>query len=161
MARANPSKRKEVRIRRPRRTPSSRSACCMPFPSVRGRRSVWLPMLLAGCAACAARRGPDRPDADGRRSVRDRAGAPSLDPTPVYQSAGLLAVAGPLPFVGSTRYLAGPSPDSTLVLLSLSFANHGLTFSGEADTPRAAYTVVADVRRDGEGAAAPPVRHLE
>lgn len=128
--------------------------------SVRLPRHVLVPLLVAGLVGCGAHRGGNREQLGPRRAAHDVARNTTLDPTPVYQRAGLLAVAGALPFVGNVRYLAGPTPDSTLVLLALSMANRALAFSTEGDSPRAAYTVVADVR-PGSTSSGPSVRHLE
>ncbi|HEY9516278.1 MAG TPA: GWxTD domain-containing protein [Gemmatimonadaceae bacterium] len=129
-------------------------------PFVRSLRVALMPVLCVGAAACAARHGPGRRDAEPRLAPHNDAKSTSLDPTPIYRRAGLLAVSEPLPFVGSVHYLAGSSPDTTLMLLSLSMANHALTFSAEDDTPRAAYTVVADVRSATSSGGA-PMRHME
>lgn len=128
---------------------------------VRAFRQMVLPLLLIALAGCAARHAGERDRVGPRRGPRNGARTISLDPMPVYQRAGLLAVAEPLPFVGSVRYLGGSSPDSTLVLLSLSLANHALTFTTEGDSPRAAYTVVADVRRGDAMESGPSVRQVE
>jgi GWxTD domain-containing protein len=54
------------------------------------------------------------------------------------------------------EYLAGPTPDSTLILLTLSLANRALTFMGDGDGYEAHYEVAADLRREGAA-----VRHTE
>ncbi|HET7563411.1 MAG TPA: GWxTD domain-containing protein [Gemmatimonadaceae bacterium] len=122
------------------------------------RRAV-VPLLLAGLIGCGARHG-EHDRLSPRRAPHNSARNTSLDPIPVYQRAGLLAAAEPLPFVGSMHYLAGATPDSTLVLLTLSLANHALAFSTEGDSPRAAYTVVADVRA-GSANSGPSAGHIE
>src|SRR5690348_18030381 len=43
-----------------------------------------------------------------------------FDAASQYRSMGLLAAGDPLPWVGAVRWLAGPTPDSTLALVSLS-----------------------------------------
>ncbi len=57
----------------------------------------------------------------------------------------MLAQAGSFPFVGQLRYLAGGTPDSTLALVTLSFANQSLTFTGDGGGQRANYDVTIDV----------------
>jgi len=65
-----------------------------------------------------------------------------FDPTAVFRQMGLIADAGPLSVVGSVRLLAGPPPDTTLVLVALSLHNRGLTFRRERNE------FVADYRAD-------------
>jgi GWxTD domain-containing protein len=65
----------------------------------------------------------------------------------MYRRAGMIAEGGAVPFTGIVRYFAGPSPDSTLVLLSLSLANRSLTFSVEGNQYRAAYRVESELHR--------------
>jgi len=54
--------------------------------------------------------------------------SPELDPAETHHGAGLMATDRPVPFVASTRFLAGPSSDSTVALLGLSLANKALSF---------------------------------
>src|SRR5262245_33751459 len=91
----------------------------------------------AATAATAARRGtpPSQPDA-----IR------------LYRQMGLLAEGGETPFVGSVAFLAGRSPDSTLVLLTVSMPSGGLTFAREGDRYRASYGVTFELRTQGEAA---------
>jgi GWxTD domain-containing protein len=65
---------------------------------------------------------------------------------PVYAGAGFITSEGPVGFAGAVRYLAGPSPDSTLVLLGFSFPNRNLTFTSDGEQYRAAYDVTFDVK---------------
>jgi GWxTD domain-containing protein len=60
---------------------------------------------------------------------------------------GLLAEAGETPFVGNLAFLAGPVPDSTLVILTVGLSNRALNFAREGDRYRATYTVELLVRR--------------
>src|SRR5207253_191545 len=73
-----------------------------------------------------------------------------FDPTSIYVAAGLFANGEPLPFVGDARFLAGQTPDTTLVLVTLSMANRVLTFSPEGDLQRAAYSVMVEVHTSGQ-----------
>ena len=57
----------------------------------------------------------------------------------------MIAQGGTFPFVGQVRYLAGSSPDSAIALITLSFANHVLTFTGDGSGQRAAYNVTIDL----------------
>jgi GWxTD domain-containing protein len=68
----------------------------------------------------------------------------------------MLAQTGSFPFVGQLRYLAGRSVDSTLALITLSFANRSLTFTGDGGGQRASYAVTIDVTQG-----ATTVRHFD
>jgi GWxTD domain-containing protein len=83
-------------------------------------------------------------------------GGSAPDPSGFYRQLGMLAQSGSFPFVGQVRYLAGRSPDSTLALVTLSFANRVLTFSGEGGGQRASYTATIDVTQG-----ATTVRHFD
>jgi GWxTD domain-containing protein len=107
--------------------------------------------VLSGCAS--------RPRVDDARAPapprRDDIGGLG-DATRVYQKMGLLASAGPVPFVGSVGYLAGATPDTTLALVTLSLANRALTFARVGEVYEATYQVQLDMR---QGSTA--VRHVE
>ena len=92
--------------------------------------------------------------AGGRPGV-GRVIGPLADQTNLYQRMGLLAVAEPLAFVGSTAFLAGPH-DTTHVLVNLSLPNRSLTFAREGDRYRATYQVQLDLRQGTS-----TVRHVE
>ena len=99
-------------------------------------------------AACARR--PDVAPTGGARgdpsgATRRALGGPDL--AAVYQQMGLLVGKGDVPFVGAAARFAAASSDSTLLLLSLSFANRALTFEREGDRYRAAYELRAELRQ--------------
>jgi GWxTD domain-containing protein len=73
-----------------------------------------------------------------------------FDPTTVFRQMGLIADAGPLAIVGSVRLLAGPPPDTTLVLVALSLHNRGLTFRRDGNAFAADYHVELQFRRGTE-----------
>lgn len=77
---------------------------------------------------------------------RERLASVAGDPSELYRRAGFLSARGDVPFVGSVRFLLAPTPDSTLALVSLSFANAALSFAREGDRWRAGYDVTVDVR---------------
>ena len=106
-----------------------------------------LALAATGATGCGAR----RPAPSARPDPRNRtAGVPSmLDVTGLYRQVGLIAEGAPMPFVGSVAYFAAARPDSTLVLLSLSLSNQGLSFTREGERYRAAYDVAGDVRQGG------------
>jgi GWxTD domain-containing protein len=68
----------------------------------------------------------------------------------------MLAQTGSFPFVGQLRYLAGRTTDSTLALITLSFANRSLTFTGDGGGQRANYAVTIDVTQGATN-----VRHFD
>lgn len=59
----------------------------------------------------------------------------------IYRQIGLLAAPSPLAFVGRLSSFASASPDTTLVLASISIPNRALTFTREGDRYRAPYEV--------------------
>ncbi|MGH7522389.1 MAG: GWxTD domain-containing protein [Gemmatimonadales bacterium] len=81
-----------------------------------------------------------------------------FDATTVYRSMGALVGGGALPFVASVRYLAGPTPDSTLALFSVSLTNQTLSFQRRGAEFVAEYRVEASFRTDSTSVA--PVRQI-
>lgn len=81
-----------------------------------------------------------------------------FDATSVYRSMGALVGGGALPFVASVRYLAGPTPDSTLALFSVSLTNQTLSFQRRGAEFVAEYRVEASFRADS--AMLTPVRQI-
>jgi GWxTD domain-containing protein len=107
---------------------------------------------LVGCAG-----GPKVDEGSAPQSGRNRMEPASLvDPTRIYQQMGFIAGGASLPFIGSVAYLAGPTPDSTLVLVAMSLPNRALSFVRESDRFRATYAVRFDLRQG-----ATPAGHLE
>src|SRR5918993_876034 len=105
-------------------------------------------------SACAGRRqiDPDAPDAGDtpRAPGGGRIGAAGSglgDASGVYQRMGLIAPSSPVPFVGTVRYVATASPDTTLALLAISLTNRALTFARDNDRFRAVYEVRAEFRQ--------------
>lgn len=68
------------------------------------------------------------------------------DVVALYRRMGLLAEAGETPFVGSLSFFAGPSDDSTSIVVTISLANRSLRFRSEGDRWRASYDVGIEVR---------------
>ncbi len=103
--------------------------------------------LIAFVAACAGR----RPVEEGRSvPTRERAGLSSaLDVVRLYRQLGMFGESTPVPFIGTTYTLASGSPDTSLVLLTLSLPSRGLTFVREGDHYRASYDVLVDARQGG------------
>src|ERR1700686_2974536 len=69
------------------------------------------------------------------------AGTPAPDVSELYREIGLLAPSSPVAFVGKISSFASASPDTTLVLVSISIPNRALTFTREGDRYRAPYEV--------------------
>jgi GWxTD domain-containing protein len=94
-------------------------------------------LLLPLVAACSTWRrvGSEEP------SVTPQQVARVFDPTAVFRQMGLIADAGPLGVVGGFKVLAGPTPDTTLVLVSLSLHNRGFSFHRDGNEFVADYRV--------------------
>ncbi len=65
----------------------------------------------------------------------------------LYRRLGLLAESGETPFVGALSFLGGRSPDSTVMVLTVSLANRALRFGRDGDRYRAAYNVGLEIKR--------------
>jgi GWxTD domain-containing protein len=103
-------------------------------------------LVLAACARTADERVTSRPS--GAASQRDLRTL-SFDPTALYRQMGMLARGAPFPMVGRVGFLGSASPDTTHVVLTLSFAPGALRFERETDNRfRANYTVSVQVQRD-------------
>ena len=100
-------------------------------------------MLLPLIVSCGSWKRVGSPDAPVGTEQMPRV----FDPTAVFRQMGLIADGGPLSIVGSVRVLAGPPPDSTLVLVALSLHNRGLTFRREGNTFAADYRVELQFRQ--------------
>src|SRR5881394_4528531 len=107
---------------------------------------------LNGCGSLQPSGAPGRAAGHGAASPR------LFDASAVYRSLGALVGGGTLPFVASVRYLAGPTPDSTLALFSLSLTNQTLTFQHHGNEFVAGYHVEATFHTDNTGTA--PVREI-
>lgn len=117
------------------------------------RIATALLLTLASVAGCASgsRVRPNRPD-EATASLPEPLRNPqtlTFDATRLYQQMGLVAHGLPLPFIGSVSYLGSPSPDTTHVVVALSFSNAAFAFAREADARfRANYTVGLTLRRE-------------
>jgi GWxTD domain-containing protein len=67
----------------------------------------------------------------------------------LYRRIGLIAAPGAVSFVGKVSSFAGTSPDTTLVLVSISIPNRALTFAREGERYRAPYEVKLTMTRGG------------
>ncbi len=91
-------------------------------------------MTLAGCAQ-------SRPGQAVVAATSPRGVQPAQDPTTIYHQMGLIATGSPLSFVGKIAYFASSSPDTTMMLASVSIPNKALSFVREGDSYRAPYEV--------------------
>ncbi|MGH7529893.1 MAG: GWxTD domain-containing protein [Gemmatimonadales bacterium] len=120
------------------------------------RAAAWTALILAtagvgGLAACASgARGGARGGYAGTARL--------FDASSVYRGMGFLVGGTGLPFVAAVRYLAGPGPDSTLALFSLSLTNHSITFQRAGSEFVAEYHVEASFR--AESGSVVPVRQI-
>jgi hypothetical protein len=58
------------------------------------------------------------------------------DPSAIYNQMGLIATGAPLSYVGKIAYFASRSPDTTMMLASVSIPNRMLSFIRDGDTYR-------------------------
>jgi len=102
-----------------------------------------------GCSSTPTSRAGDEPTP----RVLTAGGNPAPDMSDLYRQIGLLAAPGPVAFVGKISAFAGKSPDTTLLLVSISLPNRALTFTREGDRYRAPYEVSLTLSRAGADAA--------
>jgi GWxTD domain-containing protein len=113
-------------------------------------RALGALLCMAALASCRGARPPADTNGPAPRDFDVRATPSSLlDPTDLYQRAGMIARATPMAFVGSVRFLPTGSVDSTLVLVALSMPNRSLTFMGTGDQQEASYLVITEARQSG------------
>lgn len=96
--------------------------------------SVALAAVLSGCAR-------PRPEQTIVAATSPSRVQPAQDPTAIYHQMGLIATGSPLSFVGKIAYFASSSPDTTVMLTSISIPNKALSFVREGDSYRAPYEV--------------------
>ena len=90
-------------------------------------------------AACTSQ----RPSGTGRSPSPLSISGPEAprDANLIYNEMGLIATGNPLPFVGKIAYFASASPDTTMMLASISIPNRVLSFVRDGDSYRAPYEV--------------------
>ena len=101
---------------------------------------LFVSMPLVSCRARASG-SAQRATQAARAPAATLATLAALDPTEAYRRAGFLTASGPVAFVGSVRFLAGPTPDSALTIVAVSLPSRSLTFSREGERYRATYEV--------------------
>ena len=112
------------------------------------RRSRFWGAPLVVAALCLGGCGPLPPAAAPGAPQRGPAIPRLFDASSVYRSMGALVGGGALPFIASVRYLAGPTPDSTLALFTVSLTNQTLSFQRRGAEFVAQYRVEASFRTD-------------
>ena len=97
-------------------------------------------IVFSGLAACSSSPAAHvNPAPDPR--VLPPVGEQAPDISELYRQIGLIAAHNPVAFVGKISAFASKTPDTTLVLVSMSLPNRALTFSREGDRYRAPYEV--------------------
>lgn len=111
------------------------------------RRTMLVTGFLAFAAGCSRQRAATTagslPGPVGGRF----AGEAPRDPAAIYNQMGLIATGSPLAYVGKIAYFATPSPDTTMMLASISIPNRMLSFVRDGETYRAPYEVKLRVAR--------------
>jgi len=115
-------------------------------------------LLLGSVLACssATSGGNARPNPRALPPV----GSTPSDVSDIYRQIGLLAAPNPLAFVGRLSSFASVSPDTTLVLASISIPNRALSFTREGERYRAPYEVKLTLVRNGNEAASVNVMEI-
>jgi GWxTD domain-containing protein len=108
-------------------------------------------LLLGSTLACSSATSGGNSQPNPRALPAE--GASASDVSDIYRQIGLLAAPNPLAFVGRLSSFASASPDTTLVLASISIPNRALTFTREGDRYRAPYEVKLTLVRNGTEAA--------
>lgn len=120
------------------------------------RHSVVLGLI--GALACSSSVTQVNREPDPR--LIPAAGAPVPDVSELYRRIGLIAAPGAVSFVGKVSSFASASPDTTLVLVSISIPNRALTFAREGERYRAPYEVKLTLNRGGSEAASVNVMEI-
>jgi GWxTD domain-containing protein len=121
------------------------------MPAISVNRAAFLVAGMAAVVGCSGQQrsaapagGPPTPFSP---AARGNGLAQPVDPSSIYNQMGLIATGSPLSYVGKIAYFAGASPDTTLVLASVSIPNRVLSFVRDGDTYRAPYEVRLKLNR--------------
>jgi len=98
-------------------------------------------LLLSSIMLTATACGSSRAPADRTSRPLLLEGDTPADVSELYRRIGLIAAPPPLSFVGKIASFASSSPDTSLVLVSISIPNRSLTFTREGDRYRSPYEV--------------------
>jgi GWxTD domain-containing protein len=107
-------------------------------------------LLISGCASC----GPWQRVGAPERPQPGVAIAKLFDAATIYDGMGLWVTGSALPAIGTIKFVAGRTPDSTIALFALSLASHSLSFRRDGNEFVAEYHVELQFRADS----APPVQ---
>lgn len=110
------------------------------------RHKALLAIILVFSAACSRQRTATTPGAIPSPAGITTAEA-AREASSVYNQMGLIATGSPLSYVGKIAYFATRSPDTTMLLTSISIANRMLSFVRDGDTYRALYEVRLKINR--------------
>src|SRR5436305_1982534 len=110
-------------------------------------------LLIGAAVAIACSSATSGTSSEPNPRVLPPAGTPAPDMSELYRQIGLIAAPGPVAFVGKISAFASRSPDTTLLLVSISLPNRALTFTREGDRYRAPYEVSLTLSRAGADAA--------
>ena len=109
------------------------------------------PLLAAALVAFVAGCGGSNP---GRAPGRTLEVLPTdgalTDATRFYRAMGLASAHSPVSFVGKVAYFASPTPDTAIMLVSVSIPTRSLNFARESDVYRAQYGVQLRLTRGAE-----------
>src|SRR5215212_4673175 len=100
-----------------------------------------LTIIAAFVAAACSSTPASHVTAEPNPQVLADVGEQTPDISELYRQIGLIAAPNPVAFVGKISAFASKSPDTTLLLVSISLPNRALTFSREGDRYRAPYEV--------------------
>jgi GWxTD domain-containing protein len=114
--------------------------------SISAKQSLGV-LALASVIVGACTSTVTRPTPEPNLRVLPTDGGANSDVSELYRQIGLLAAPSPLAFVGKISAFASSSPDTTLVLASISVPNRALTFTREGDRYRAPYEVKLTITR--------------
>lgn len=119
-------------------------------PSASSRVLRYAVLVVAvALSACGGRAGPppgNTPAPEPAVQAATGRVPRQIDVVALYRRMGLLAEGGETPFVGSLSFFAGPTDDSTSIMVTVSLANRALRFRAEGDRYRASYDVGIEVR---------------
>ena len=104
------------------------------------RQNTLALMVLGISAGCTRQRASTAPGSLPS-PIATVSGESPRDPSVIYNQMGLIATGSPLSYVGKIAYFATSSPDTTIMLASISIPNRMLSFVRDGDTYRAPYEV--------------------
>ncbi len=108
-----------------------------------GGHVVWALLVVLTACGTGRRAGPELATDPTQTAAR------LLDPTMVYRNMGFLTHARQPAFVGTAQFMAGPNPDSTLVVTAISLANSAFSFRRGHEMFEARYRVETVFQQEG------------